>query len=542
MEQAISRIVTELEEVRVFGNPSNPRSQFQSQSHLISDSSLLDLQTLLNNTFDTNDSTPMGRLYDELSSKNLSPSNLVGPIASAMDSNTTHLSLLASNVYLSLLSSPNSPVFTLFTPMAFLSLLQSIRRSLKRRPQGQTGASGLSQGSQPPPNRKKKSGGRGRGSKNCARSFNNEKCEVEESEFDVRSLFPMLERLELVMGLIHLDRFPDSLKSLVQTMTEIPVMALEVCGSSGNYSKLVDSCSRIMIEVLKPEHGDPANTAAEVLKSLSPMILQHKSQAKTFATGFVTNRMMRVANGCKGAKKAIVNFPKYLAQKAPVKSEHRALAVESINEVVRALGLEDQIGFVEYVLKMTKGKANLRLLAVDLILMLVMSLRDPLGMNSEKDVKDSWGVKCLMALVERCLDVVAGIRARALSSLSQLMGFLCGNERNESVLQEVMGIGNAGEGRMSDLLMKRCADEKAAVRRAALVLVAKLTAIFGSCLGGALLKTMGMSCSDPLVSIRKAAISAISEVSLFNLMSLCLNYIIFCWLLLEATGYAINVL
>jgi hypothetical protein len=40
----------------------------------------------------------------------------------------------------------------------------------------------------------------------------------------------VLERLELVMGLIHLDRFPNSLKSLVQIVAEIPVMAVEIPG------------------------------------------------------------------------------------------------------------------------------------------------------------------------------------------------------------------------------------------------------------------------------------------------------------------------
>ncbi|GMN72684.1 hypothetical protein TIFTF001_052894 [Ficus carica] len=43
------------------------------------------------------------------------------------------------------------------------------------------------------------------------------------------------------------------------------------------------------------------------------------------------------------------------------------------------------------------------------------------------------------------------------------------------------------------------------------LLVAKLTGLFGSGFPGALLKTMGMACSDPLVNIRKAAVSALSE-------------------------------
>lgn len=66
---------------------------------------------------------------------------------------------------------------------------------------------------------------------------------------------------------------------------------------------------------------------------------------------------------------------------------------------------------------------------------------------------------------------------------------------------------------MNEILRARCMDEKVAVRKAALLLVTKLMAILGSGFDRALIKTMGMACSDPLVSIRKAAISALSVVS-----------------------------
>ncbi|GMN62398.1 hypothetical protein TIFTF001_031479 [Ficus carica] len=497
MEEAISRIITELEELR----HSQPTPSF-------SDSSLSDLETLLDNSLD-DDSEPIHRLFAELSAKSLYPSSLVSPIASAMDSGSPSLSLVASKVYLSILLSPNSPVFTLFTPIAFLSLLRSIRRCLKRRPPFHPGADEPSQ--ENTANRKRKTSARGRGSKKRARSSHGGDHEGEESEFDVRVLFSVLERLELAMKLIHLDRFPDSLKSLVQTVAEIPVMALEVCPNSGNYNKLTEFCSKILLEVLRPEHGDEANTAAEVLKSLSPMILQLKSQARSFAIEFVTIRMRNVANRSDGVTKAMVNFPRYLVVKAPEKSEPRALAVESIMEVIRIIKFEDQMGFVEYVLKMSQGKSNLRLLATDLIPMLVTSLRDPLGLDSEIGVKNSWGMKCLEALIQRCSDVVAGIRARAFSNLSQLIGFLAGDSRSRGVLKEVLGIGSGDEGLVNELLRKRCTDEKAVVRKSALLLVAKLTGLFGSGFHGALLKTMGMACSDPLVSIRKAAVSALSE-------------------------------
>ncbi|CAL5395681.1 unnamed protein product [Camellia sinensis] len=495
MEEAMHRIVSELE---THHSLSDPNSQTP-----ISKSTLLDLQTLLDNALNTTDSVDIERLYDELSSKNLSPSSLLRPITSSMDSSPTHLALLASKVYLSILLSPNSPVFTLFTPMAFLSLLRSIRRSFKNPNSAPSSAENRT--------RKKKGGGKAGPSRNRARNVEDDECGSEENQFDVRVFFSVLERLELVLGLVHLDRFPDSLKSLIQTVAEIPVMAVELCGGSTSYNKLCDLCSRILSELLRPEHGDPAITAAEVLKSLSPVILLHKSQARTFALGFVVNRMTGLAKDSGEIKKAIVNLPKYLVQKAPEKSEPRALAVESIMEIVKAIEYEDQTGFADYVVKMTQGKSHFRLLAVDLVPMLMVSLRDPLGLNFENGEENSWGLRCLEALIKRCSDSTAGIRARALTNLAQLVGILSGDDRSRVVLKEAMEFGNRLEGGMNDLLRKRCADEKAAVRKAALLLISKLTALLGGTFDEVVLKTMGVACSDPLVSIRKAAISALSE-------------------------------
>ncbi|KAJ7980281.1 Condensin-2 complex subunit D3 [Quillaja saponaria] len=507
MEEAISRIITELVEISRFDGRTNPQSQPPS----LSEHFLLDLQLLVDNT---NDSEAMDSLYEELSSKSLYPSALIHPIASAMDSGSTHLSLLAAKVFLSLLLSPNAPVLTLFTPMSFLSFLRSIRQSFKHRTEGHPGPDEQSHGSQTEINRKRKVGGRGRVSRKNARNSQNNDNVGEESEVDLRVLFSLLERLELVMGLIHLDRFPDCLKSLIQTMAKIPVISLDLWGNLGSYNKLTSICSRVLGEVLQPEHGDPANTAAEVLKSLSSLILMPKSQARTFSLGFVTNQMMAVAREFDEVKKAVVNLPRYLVQKAPEKSELRALAVESIMEIVGVMEYKDQIRFVQYVVKMTQGKVSLRLLAVDLILTLVMSLKDPLGVNSEAEMKDSWGIWCLEALIQRCSDVSAGIRARSLSNLAQLVGFLSGDGGSRVCMKEVMGFGKGGhnvEASMNGLLRKRCMDEKAAVRKAALLLVTKLTALLGGTIDGMVLKSMSMACSDPLVSIRKAAIAALSE-------------------------------
>lgn len=480
-EEAItSRIITDLEEILN-----------QNQTAPISHSTLLDLESLLQ----SNDPDTLYRFTEQLSSRNLSLSSLIPPISSAMDAGPTNVSLLASKVYLSLLLSPNSPVFTLFTPMAFLSLLRSIRRSLKAFKH----VSGS--GSHSSVNRKRKGGGR---RVQRANDFNEDESE---GGFDARSLYLVVEKLELVVGLVYLNRFPDCLKSLIQTVVEIPVLLLE----SGGYEKLNVLCSGILIKLLRGEHGDLMSTAAEVLKSLMPLILMGKCQARSFALEFLMNGVMGVAKESDGVKNAVVNLPKYLVNKAPEKAEPRGLAVEAIMEIVKAMELEDQMGFVEYTVKLTKGKANLRLVAVDLILMLMMSTRDPLGVELDCEDSHSWGLSCLEALVERCSDSSAVIRARALSNLAQLVGFLSSDDRNRVILKKIMRF---GDGQMNDLLKKRCVDEKAIVKKAALLLVSKLIGLFDGSVDGILLKTIGVSCSDPLVSIRKAAISALSEVSL----------------------------
>ncbi|TYI61732.1 hypothetical protein E1A91_D10G194300v1 [Gossypium mustelinum] len=499
MEETIARILTELEEINQIPNTQN-------QTPLISRSTLLDIHSLLS----TNDPDLVSQLFDDLPSKSLSPSSLTNLLSFTMDSAPSY-SILASKVYLSLLLSPNSPVFTLFTPISFLSFLRSLRRSFKNCPSAQPEESPPSHA---PPNRKRKGGGRVRGARGNVRGSGD--CSEEASDtFDMKQVFKVFEMLVSVLGLIHLDRFPDSLKSLVQTFGEIPLMAMEKLGNPSSFNRLMDLCSRVLSEVLRAEHGELANTAAEVLKALSPLILMVKSQARSFALGFVTKRMTELGNESDGVKKAVVNFPRYLAQKAPEKAEPRALAVDSIMEVVKVMDFEDQIGYMDYVLKMTQGKANLRLLGVDLIAMMLMSLRDPFGVDSDVKTRDYWGTKCLEALITKCSDLSAGIRARALSSLAQVVGFLSSDDRNKGILKEVMGLSEGGEERpqrgMNDLLKNRCMDDKAAVRKAALLLVTKLISLLDGCFDGILLKTVGMACSDPLVSIRKAAISALSE-------------------------------
>ncbi|KAK3435894.1 hypothetical protein EUGRSUZ_C00332 [Eucalyptus grandis] len=120
-----------------------------------------------------------------------------------------------------------------------------------------------------------------------------------------------------------------------------------------------------------------------------------------------------------------------------------------------------------------------------------------------------------LVLIKRGSDSNSAIRARSLSNLVHLVGFFANDDRSCKILKEVLGIGDGvsqkTEATINNLLKIRCLDEKAAVRKAALNLVTKLTSFYSGSFDEVLLKTMGMACSDPLVSIRKAAVSALSE-------------------------------
>ncbi|KAL3744310.1 hypothetical protein ACJRO7_013555 [Eucalyptus globulus] len=505
MEETLSRIVADLDELRPPPAASSS-SLLQPPPPPVPESTLSDLRRLVG----AGDPDLLDRLFEDLASRNLPPSSLAQCIGSAMDAGgNPRLSLLASDVYLSLLLSPNAPVLSLFAPMAFVSLLHSVRKSVRSRKAAPEEDSGS--GARAPAKSKRKGGRRGSGSRN-SRGVGNDG--VEEGEIDERLFFAVLEKLVLVMDLIHLDRFPDSLKSLVHTVAELPTMVPDSFCNPIVHRKLTNLCSQLLRAALRPEHGDQAHSAAEVLKSLSPLIMLAKSEVRTFALSFVTNCMVDAGKECEGIKKAVVNLRKYLVQKAPEKSELRALAVESIMEIFRALEYGDRVSFVEYVVKMTEGKSSFRLLAVDLIVPIVMSLKDPLGVQAN-EANDPWGLRCLQVLIKRGSDSNSAIRARSLSNLVHLVGFFANDDRSCKILKEVLGIGDGvsrkTEATINNLLKIRCLDEKAAVRKAALNLVTKLTSFYSGSFDEVLLKTMGMACSDPLVSIRKAAVSALSE-------------------------------
>jgi condensin-2 complex subunit D3 len=57
-------------------------------------------------------------------------------------------------------------------------------------------------------------------------------------------------------------------------------------------------------------------------------------------------------------------------------------------------------------------------------------------------------------------------------------------------------------------MLQRCLDSKAAVRKAALVLMKKSASLLGRPPDGDIVEAMGAACGDTMVSIRKSALAA----------------------------------
>ncbi|XP_066359549.1 condensin-2 complex subunit CAP-D3-like [Miscanthus floridulus] len=424
-------------------------------------------------TFLSSGPAAVASIFPRLAEAGVPASSLLPPLEASLSAHP----LPAAVAYLRLLLAPASPLLTLFSPLPFLSLLLAIRKAAAA-----AAASGAGSAASNPSS--------GSGAAANLRKRKNQRQKPPAAPRAAPSLLPKaLSLLADAAGRLPLGAHPDARRSLVDTAAELAAFD-------------------VLAAVLGSDYH--AGAVQDVIRALAPVVLSAtKSAARVAAVQFLVRKLVPLGGeeGEEAVRKAVGYLPRYLAAKAPDKAEARALAVEAIVEVVRALEAEGREGFAGYVVAMARGKAKGRLLAVDLVLALLPVLLPSEG--DDCDTEDSWGLKFLRLLVERCSDSVGGVRARALTNAAQVLDVL--SERGVEVdrLQEVMRIGDMGLG---ELLRRRCTDDKAAVRKAVLVLITKAIGLIGRPMDESLLCAMGAACSDPLVSIRKAALAAISEV------------------------------
>ncbi|CAD6269901.1 unnamed protein product [Miscanthus lutarioriparius] len=428
-------------------------------------------------TFLSSGPAAVAPIFPRLAEAGVPASSLLPPLEASLSAHP----LPAAVAYLRLLLAPGSPLLILFSPLPFLSLLLAIRKAAAAA----ASATGAGSAASNP------SSGSGAAAAANPRKRKNQRQKPPAAPRAAPSLLPKaLSLLADAAGRLPLGAHPDARRSLVDTAAELAAFD-------------------VLAAVLGSDYH--AGAVQDVIRALAPVVLSAtKSAARVAAVQFLVRKLVPLGGeeGEEAVRKAVGYLPRYLAVKAPDKAEARALAVEAIVEVVRALDALGREGFAGYVVAMARGKAKGRLLAVDLVLALLPVLLPSEGDDCDTE-EGSWGLKFLRLLVERCSDSVGGVRARALTNAAQVLDVL--SERGVEVdrLQEVMRIGDMGLG---ELLRRRCTDDKAAVRKAVLVLITKAIGLIGRPIEESLLSAMGAACSDPLVSIRKAALAAISEV------------------------------
>ncbi|MCO5568222.1 hypothetical protein L7F22_021918 [Adiantum nelumboides] len=587
-------------------------------------------------------------MWEELARQGISLVSVIQGLVVAMDTGGM-LGLFSADVYLGLMLAPGCPLYSLFSQVAFNSLLRCIRHACKpaATPEQEGSVSGAGTS---------KTKGKGRGGKRKGKQGSDKLFGSQESGYDDEFFLPeaqnnhtvspqaalddvlqLLMRLQMTLRVFHFKDHQESLRSLIELMIELPhlvsEMQIEDLGGESRAkrtaqhhafsSPLLTTCSlclKILKNLLDPSHGKPMDTAVVSFKLLAPSILliraggnpHQRSQIREQTLSFITVQLKRHPHP--GLRSVIAALPRYLAMKAPEKTEPRALAVESILAIVKILAIPDQRKFGHFVAKLSRGKPRNRIFAIDLAQSLLGMLADPLGLDKEEDCPNEeccleeenapmeeeivplednskasdevrsavhtpspgatggaetkiwWGTACLEALLHRCSDKIPAIRARALHNLAQILEQLSADIQNRAVLQSLLGFRSmappsnkeadyslrkaallndwhtpgrsspnlggqtpspepslvgpgaspltpgAGHGDLGSLLRRRCFDDKATVRKATLLLMTKSASLLGRPPDETMLEAMGSACADPMVSIRKAAMGALSEV------------------------------
>ncbi|KAI4986097.1 hypothetical protein ZWY2020_018727 [Hordeum vulgare] len=404
-------------------------------------------------------------LFPRLAASGLPASSLLLPLTSSFSAHP----IPAVTAYLRLLLAPASPLASLFSPLPFLSFLLALRKAATDTHNPNTANSDSDKAY---PRRRKN--------------------QRQQAATRSPSFLPQaLSLLADAAGRLPLGEHPDALRSLTDTAAELAAFNVLAAVIGSRYR---------------------AEALQDVIRALLPLLLPAaKSPARSSAVDFLVTKIVPLGaeeGQEEGIRKMVGYLPRLLAVRAPEKSDARGLAVEAIAEVAQAMEPQQRDGFMAYLVAMSKGKAKGRLFAVDMVLAMLPVLL-PSEMDESGLQEGSWGLKCVQVLVERCSDIAGLVRARALTNAAHALDVL--SERGVEVdrLQEVMKIGDMGLG---ELLRRRCIDDKAAVRKAALVLITKAIGLIGRPVDESLLAAMGAACSDPLVTIRKAALAAISEV------------------------------
>lgn len=394
----------------------------------------------------------------------------------------------------------------------------------------------------------------------------------EKEERDVlRDLVRLLAR---VMKLVSMKEHPEMLKVVVEALVELTSSENTFPNRErqGPDRVVCERAYEALLSVVHRRHGDVRELAALVLRALSPNVLlgaggsgrQGKAppappkwrwsvQQDTLA--FVR----KLSQSTPEAMDAVAGLARHVSIRCPDKAEYRSSAVHAISQMAVQMSPNEQrrlVGFMQRLSKATKPAQ--RIVAVESVgsfLNMLEGILDPsaeinqVEANSletgEKICTTTCGQLCLLTLVQRSSDKIPSVRSRALACLvGSLEDFETGKELG--VVVEVMkktehlpglkpsptkeGCENGVDARTGSsplsaehggnlfqallkIVHRRCFDEKAAVRKSAILLLSLLLTSKQKTLSKEDMGALEAACLDPLVSIRKVALGAVAQIA-----------------------------
>ncbi|CAM6033215.1 unnamed protein product [Sphagnum compactum] len=481
--------------------------------------------------------------------------------SSSRKSGRGRLGIKAAGVYVGMLSAPDCPLYSLFCPVAFNSLLRCVRASCKQTKSHGNNRDVASEKRNGSAERNRKGTRKGKKvtSKERQQQPLADDSSVEGQEasaaVDAQEVLPVLVSLQCTLQLLHFKEHQESLKALIALLVDVPLLVSSGTEEDSEHRRSSPqtswshptsflSLSFAMLETLLASvHGDPLATVVLILRAVSPIFLlshtegtaHQQAQVKAAALQFVKQQLL--GSGSSSMREAVNAFCHYLCFKAPERTDGRQVAVDAVLTLLRALSYGDWCQFASFLYRFSRSKAQRRLFAVDMSLALLMGLSDPFVAGNPTTVpleedgsagllensarrksptslhgdaeNEGWGCTCLQILLDRSSDKLPSVRARSISNLAQAIEVLAKESSYHMHLQTLLGFITRDLGL---LMLQRCLDSKAAVRKAALVLMKKSASLLGRPPDGDIVEAMGAACGDTMVSIRKSALAALSEV------------------------------
>ncbi|GJP33374.1 hypothetical protein CLOM_g17919 [Closterium sp. NIES-68] len=438
------------------GDASAPGERPVAQEPL----TLAEMENFLQHMLSYNHEDQEQEVWESLAATGVSISSVVESLRLTMESSQKPpvVRLTAAAVFLNLFLLPNCPVYSVFNPLAFSTMIQTLRQVIVGNP-----PSASNVGTDAPTNdsgRKKRNHRKGKGTdkqrKSSMRIDEDETGDFSDEDGNQRGGDETQSRLgsearKALLGmLVEVARFSlDDQQWGEGGRGRVGADRTRVTVGGGRTVEAWRLPYHMLLKLMDPQHGKPLESAARVLMALGPYILMthadvtvatssstsngtqtpslvFPSQLRSRGLDFVTSDILTRAP--KETIPAVESLMRYLCLHAPERAEGRAAAVEAVVKVYGAVGRKERERFFLFVGKLARvDRAAARVVAVDLSAALTgRENGNGRGVGNGRAVLIARVGSCLELMYRRASDVSPTVRARALVALTASLRTLKG--------------------------------------------------------------------------------------------------------------------